>query len=246
MTPDSTVQTTDAAGTIVVIDGDKVFARAADEALSQQGFEVHVAGDGQKGVQHVLDHWPNLVIVDVGALGSQGTATCQRIREASDVPLLILANEGKEEAIVEGLKQGARDYLTKPFQIGQLVARARVLLQSSGRTSPRQNAAVYSDDYLTVNVAERRTMVQNNLLKLTTTEYRLLGYMLENAGQVLTYRRLLEAVWGREHGDCSDYVRIYVWRLRKKIERDARRPQYILTEHGIGYRFEKATAAARA
>jgi two-component system KDP operon response regulator KdpE len=246
MVPDSTVQPTDVAGTIILVDGDEDLIRSADEALGQQGFGVYAASDCREGVQYIVDHQPDLVIVDIGAKGSNGTEACRHIRKVSDVPLLMLANQDREEAIVEGLEQGAKDYLIKPFQIGQLVTRARVLLSRTGHRRSRQDPAVYSDDYLAVNVADRRIMVQRRLLQLTTTEYRLLGYMLENAGQVLTYERLLEAVWGRDHLDYPDYVRIYVWRLRKKIERDARRPQYILTEHGIGYRFEKAAAAARA
>ena len=143
------------------------------------------------------------------------------------------------------MKQGAQDFLTKPLRIGQLVRRARILMRCAAAKPRHKAPAVYCDDYLAVDVAQRRTTVQNKLLRLTATEYRLLGYMLENAGEVLTYRRLLEAVWGGKHLDNPDYVRIYVWRLRKKIERDPRRPQYILTEHGIGYRFEKARTAAR-
>ena len=121
------------------------------------------------------------------------------------------------------------------------MTRARILLRRASHRPSRQAPAVYGDDYLAVNLADRRIMVQGRLVQLTPTEYRLLAYLLENAGRVLTYEQLLEAVWGRDRVDYVDYVRIYIWRLRKKIERDPRQPQYILTEHGTGYRFEKAT-----
>jgi two-component system KDP operon response regulator KdpE len=240
MTADSTVQPTDVAGRIVLIDSDVDLVQAIDEALAQRGYRVFTATDWDAGVQQVLDERPDLVIVDVGADGSGSAEICQRVRGATEAPMLVLATQGGEELIMQGLESGAKDYLTKPFEVGQLVTRAQILLRRASLKPARKAPTVYGDDYLAVNLADHRILVEGRLVQLTPTEYRLLGYLLENAGRVLTYEQLLEQVWGRDYVDYVDYVRIYVWRLRKKIERDPRQPQYILTEHGIGYRFEKA------
>jgi len=240
MVADSTVQPTDVAGSSVLIDGDVDLVREAGEALSQRGFAVHAASDCPGGLQQVLEHEPDLVILDVGVNASGGTESCRRIRQVCDAPMLVLGTQGREELIVRWLEEGATDYLTKPFEVGELVTRVRILLRRATPRPSRQAPTVYGDDYLAVNLADRRILVEGRLVQLTPTEYRLLGFLLENAGRVLTYEQVLEQVWGRDYLDYVDYVRIYIWRLRKKIERDPRQPQYILTEHGVGYRFEKA------
>jgi len=189
---------------------------------------------------HIANHQPDLVIVDVVLANSDGREAFQRIREMSDVPMMILAAQGRDEEIVRGLEHGADDYLTKPFGIEQLVTRMQVLLRRARVSPSEEPPAAYRDEYLAVDLADRRVEVQGDLVRLTPTEYRLLGYLVENAGRVLTYKQLLEEVWGQEYVNYVDYVRIYIWRLRRKIEKDHRQPEYILTEHGIGYRFEKA------
>ena len=154
--------------------------------------------------------------------------------------MLLLGTPGREEDIVQGLEQGGDDYLTKPFGIEELVTRSRVLLRRAPAAAPTREPGTYADEYLTVNIPHRRVMVEGSLVQLTPTEYRLLEYLLENAGRVVAYEQLLQRVWGKDYLDYVDYVRIYVWRLRKKIEKDHKQPRYILTEHGIGYRFETA------
>ncbi len=225
---------------IVLIDDDADFVQQVDETLVQQGYEVYTAYVCEEGLLHVANRQPDLVIVDVVLANSNGMKTCQRIREMSDVPMMILAAQGREEEIVRGLEHGADDYLTKPFGIEQLVTRMQVLLRRTHVSPSEEPPAAYRDEYLAVDLADRRVEVQGDLVKLTPTEYRLLGCLVQNTGRVLTYEQLLEEVWGQEYVNHVDYVRIYIWRLRKKIEKDPRRPEYILTEHGIGYRFEKA------
>lgn len=235
-----TVQYSDVRKRIVLIDDDADLVHQVDEDLMRQGYEVYTAHECEEGLLHIADHQPDLVIVDVVLANSDGRKACQRIREMSDVPMMILAERGREEEIVRGLAHGAGDYLTKPFGIEELVTRMQVLLGRARVLPPEEPPVTYGDEYLVVNMADRRVVVQGELVRLTPTEYRLLGYLVENAGRVLTYKQLLEEVWGQEYVNYVDYVRIYIWRLRKKIEKDPRQPEYILTEHGIGYRFEKA------
>ncbi|MDH4209404.1 MAG: response regulator transcription factor, partial [Anaerolineae bacterium] len=145
-----------------------------------------------------------------------------------------------DEDIVRGLEYGADDYLTKPFSIKVLVARARAALRRAALPPPEQeHPIVYADDYLAVDLGQRRVTVGGEAVKLTPTEYRLLAYLVENAGQVLTSQQILQAVWGWEYQDELDYVRVYIWHLRQKLERDPKKPSYIQTEMGVGYRFEK-------
>ena len=240
MAAEPTARHSNARKRIVLIDDDAEFVQQVDETLVQQGYEVYTANECEEGLLHVADHQPDLVIVDVVLANSNGKKTCRRIREMSDVPMMILAAQGREEEIVRGLEHGADDYLTKPFGIEQLVTRMQVLLRRAHVSPSEEPPAAYRDEYLAVDLADRRVEVQGDLVRLTPTEYRLLGYLVQNAGRVLTYKQLLEEVWGKEYVNYVDYVRIYVWRLRKKIEKDSQQPEYILTEHGIGYRFEKA------
>lgn len=163
-----------------------------------------------------------------------------RIRDVSNVPVIMLTARGQEVDRVKGLKIGADDYVIKPFSLKELEARIQAVLRRAAWPPPTKSPITYGDDYLTVNLAERRVVVQGEPLELTPTEYRLLAYLVQNAGLVLTNRQLLERVWGWEYVGDVDYVRVYIWRLRKKIERNPGAPKYIRTEHGVGYRFEKA------
>jgi len=225
---------------VLVVDDDPDLVKLVACSLTRQGYEVYKAYDGQEGLQQIYNHQPDLVILDIMMPKMDGWQVCRRIRETSDIPIIMLTAKGREEDIVRGLDYGADDYLTKPFSIKELLARVRAVLRRATLSLPTETPAIYSDDYLTVNLAERRVIVGGKRVKLTPTEYRLLAYLVENAGRVLTYRQLLEKVWGWEYMNDIDYVRIYIWRLRQKIEKDPSRPQYILTEYGVGYRFERA------
>ena len=170
-----------------------------------------------------------------------GWETCRRIREVSDVPIVMLTGRGQDEDIVRGLEYGADDYLTKPFSIKVLLAHARAVLRRAALPPvDYEESTTYADDYLTVDLKERRVTVQGEVVKFTPTEYRLLSYLVQNAGHVLTFTQLLENVWGWEYQDDVHYVLVYVWHLRQKLEENPKNPQYIQTEIGVGYRFEKA------
>jgi two-component system KDP operon response regulator KdpE len=232
----------DAAKTIVVVDNDVGLIKQLDERLAEQGYRVLTAEDCRGGLMHVINARPDLIIVDAALANTNGMDGCKRIRDLTDAPMMILAEPGEEETILLGLREGADDFITKPFGTEDLVTRARVLLARAKAREREADKVAYQDDYLAVNLEDRRVMVGGQLVQLTPTELRFLGCLVQNAGKVMSYEQLLEAVWGKEYLSYADYVRIYTWRLRRKIEKNPRSPQYILTEHGTGYRFEGATA----
>lgn len=225
---------------VLIIDDDEQLVEAVRLYLTRLGYKVTTAMDGREGLQTMYLDRPDLIVLDIMMPVMDGWETCERIREVSNVPIVMLTARGQEADLVKGLRMGADDYVMKPFSLKELEARVQAVLRRSAWVPAPEMPITYSDDHLIVNLAERRVLVGGELLDLTPTEYRLLAYMVQNAGQVLTYRQLLEKVWGWEYTGDIDYVRVYVWRLRKKIERDSSNPEYILTEHGVGYRFRKA------
>jgi two-component system KDP operon response regulator KdpE len=224
---------------ILVIDDDPSLVALLYHSLTEEGYEVYKAYDGQEGLRQIYSQQPDLIILDIIMPKLDGWQVCRRTREMSDIPIIILTTRGKEKDIVRGLDYGADDYLPKPFSVVELLARVRAALRRAALPPPTEEPAAYSDDYLIVNLAERRVTVEGEPVKLTPTEFRLLAQLVENAGRALTYSQLLEKVWGWEYKDDIDYVRIYIWHLRQRIEKDPSQPQYILTEYGIGYRFKR-------
>jgi len=232
---------------ILVVDDEPTFVRLVSKVLSHQGCEVQTAGDGQEALRILFDQRPDMVLLDVLMPKMDGWQTLSRMREISDVPIVMLTGEHKsEEDIARGLECGADDYLKKPIGNKELVARVRAILRRAelpavedADKDATQNV-IYQDDFLDVDIAGRRIVVGKERVKLTPTEFRLLALLLKNAGRVLTHKQLLEKVWGWEYVDDIDHVRIYVWHLRQKIEADSANPKYIITEAGVGYYFQKA------
>jgi two-component system KDP operon response regulator KdpE len=214
---------------LLVIDDDAQLMEAVELYLTRAGYEVSTASDGRGGLQTMYLDRPDLIVLDIMMPEMDGWEVCGRIRDVSNVPIIMLTARGQEADRVKGLKIGADDYVIKPFSLKELEARIQAVLRRAAWPPPTESP-----------LAERRVVVQGEPLELTPTEYRLLAYLVQNAGLVLTYRQLLERVWGWEYVGDVDYVRVYIWRLRKKIERDSSAPKYIRTEHGVGYRFEKA------
>ncbi len=225
---------------LLIIDDDEQLVEAMCLYLTKAGYEVSTASNGRDGLQTMYLDRPDLIVLDIMMPEMDGWEVCGRVRDVSNVPVIMLTARGQEADRVKGLKIGADDYVIKPFSLKELDARIQAVLRRAAWPPPTESPVTYSDDYLTVNLAERRVVVQGEPLALTPTEYRLLAYLVQNAGLVLTYRQLLERVWGWEYVGDVDYVRVYIWRLRKKIERNPGEPKYIRTEHGVGYRFEKA------
>jgi len=229
---------------ILIIDDDPNFRSLVEQVLTKKEYEVLKAGSGQEGLRLLFAHKPNLVLLDVVMPGMDGWQTCDRIRDISDIPIIMLTGKHKDEDdIVRGLDHGADDYLIKPVGSKELVARVRAILRRAELPSSleEKRGITYSDDFLTVDVAERKIMVNGKRVKLTPREFRLLALLIENAGRILTHKQILEKVWGWEYIDDLDYVRIYISHLRQKIEPDPTLPKYILTEPGVGYHFQEAS-----
>jgi DNA-binding response OmpR family regulator len=224
---------------ILVIDDDVNLSQMIKFTFSRAGALVYTAVDGREGLHRFYEHRPDLVILDVRMPDVDGWETCRQMRMFSNVPVIMLTTLNKDEEIIRGLDCGADDFVSKPFSREVLLARARALLRRTEAPFELDGQVTYSDDYLVVNLEKRRVLVQGQMVQLTATEFRLLSYLLQNAGQVLTYRTILDKVWGWEYQDSVDYVHVYLSHLRRKIEEDPRNPRYLLTERGVGYRFEK-------
>ncbi len=229
---------------VLIVDDEPAFVSLVEQVLTQKGYEVLTAGDGQEALRLLFAHRPDLVLLDVVMPKMDGWQTCNRIRDVSDIPIVILTGKRTtEDDIVRGLDYGADDYLLKPMGNRELVARVRAALRRAELPSSAdaKREITYSDGFLTVDVAERKVIVNGERVKLTPREFRLFALLVENAGRILTHKQVLEKVWGWEYTDDLDYVRIYISHLRQKIEPAPVLPRYIITEPGVGYYFQKAS-----
>lgn len=224
----------------MIIDDDDKLVEAIELYLGRAGYDIVTATDGLQGMQQMYSQRPDLIILDVMMPTMDGWETCRRIREISDVPVIMLTARGQETDRVMGLKLGADDYVAKPFSLKELEARVEAVLRRARLAPPDKGRILYTDDELVIDSERLEVSKGGERVQLTATEQRLLFYLVENAGRILANGQILEAVWGAEYVNEADYVKLYIWRLRQKIEEDPRQPQYILTERGIGYRFEKA------
>jgi two-component system KDP operon response regulator KdpE len=228
---------------ILVVDDEPAQVRLVDQVLTNNGYEVLKASRGQEALRIIFEHKPDLVLLDVVMPGIDGWQTCNRIREVTDIPIIMLTGQrNSEEDVVRGLDCGADEYLNKPLGNRELVARVRAALRRAEKPSylDEKKGISFSDDYLTVDLAERKVTANGERLKLTPREFRLLALLVDNADRILSHQQVLENVWGWEYIDDVDYVRIYISHLRQKIEPDPAQPRYILTEPGMGYYFHKS------
>jgi two-component system KDP operon response regulator KdpE len=226
--------------TVLIIDDDPMNIQLVTDTLRQEDYAVISAPDGPQGLRAMYEHHPDLIILDVNMPTMDGWTVLQRIREVSNVPVVMLTARDAPEEVIKGLDLGADDYVTKPFDIKVLLARVRATLRRAVSDSPViKKDIIYSDDYLSINLDERRVIVNGKAVRLTPTEFNLLAYLVENAARVVAYRELLEQIWGFEYIDDIDYLRVYIWHLRRKLEHDPKEPTYIMNELGVGYRFEK-------
>lgn len=224
---------------ILVIDDDVNLGQTIKFTFTRSGAEVFTALDGREGLRQFFEQRPDLVILDVRMPDMDGWETCRQIRLLSNVPIIMLTTLDRDEDIVRGLDYGADDFMTKPFSREVLLARARAVVRRADSIHEPDDHAVYNDSYLYIDLRKRRVLVKGEPVQLTATEFRLLTYLYQNSGQVLTYQTILDKVWGWEYQDSIDYVHVYLSHLRRKLEEDPRNPQYLLTERGVGYRFAK-------
>ncbi len=224
---------------ILIVEDDVEMNRLLEIDLKRRGFEVYTCDNGLEGLRRFHEVRPHLVVLDVELPGMDGLTVCQRIRELSNVPILIItAHAVSEEEMAEGLNLGADEYLLKPLRHLEFHARVNALLRRARFSeTPDEDAVGYADDYLVVDVRSRRVTVKGREIRLTPTEFRLLAVFVRHRGQVLTFEELLEQVWGHGYRTEHHYPRIYVSHLRRKIEPDPRTPTYIQNEYGVGYRF---------
>ncbi len=224
------------APSILVIDDEPEIRRAVRAGLTAQGYRVTMAQDGEEGLRLAGVSPPDLVILDLMMPGLDGVEVCRRLRARSDVPILVLSARSQEAQKVAALDTGADDYLTKPFGMEELTARIRAALRRRRGSLPA-DAPPFTARDLTVDYGRRLAFKGEAELKLTPIEYEILRFVTENADRVLTHRQILAAVWGPEDVEETQYLRVHVGHLRRKIEDDPARPRSLVTEPGVGYRF---------
>jgi two-component system KDP operon response regulator KdpE len=218
---------------ILIIDDEPGLRDLVRINLEHEGFAVVQAENGVVGIETIKEQHPDLVILDVMMPEMDGWETCRRLREFSQVPVLMLTARVQSQDIVAGLESGADDYLLKPFNMDELMARVRALL----RRVPSPNRPVQAgNSEISIDRQKREVLVRSEAVDLTPTEYDLLLLLAEHAGAVLDHETLLRGVWGQEYTKDNDYLKVYIWHLRRKIEQDPRDPKLLLTEWGVGYR----------
>jgi two-component system KDP operon response regulator KdpE len=218
---------------VLVVDDERAIRRYLHAALNAQGYTVYDASTGQEALNAVVTDKPDLVILDLGLPDLDGVEVTRRLREWTQLPIIILSVREQEEDKIAALDAGADDYLTKPFSSGELMARIRVAMR---RTLRSTSEPVFESDGLKVDLARRKVMTDGQEVSLTPTEYELLRVLVQNAGRVITHRQLLKQVWGLAYEAEAHILRVNMSNLRRKIEPDPTRPHYILTEPGVGYR----------
>ena len=224
---------------LLLIDDDKSLTELLEEYLSERGFHVRVAHDGAEGLRMVHAYEPSLVILDVSMPVRNGWFVLERIRELSNVPVLMVTAHNEEENVLRGFSLGADDYIAKPFSFAELVARVTAVMNRISRSeSATQSVRVYGD--LTVDLNDKRVWRGKEPIHLTPTEFKLLTVLINQAGRVVTQEELVRQAWGEQYLEDVGYVRRYVWHLRRKIEQDPDNPRYIHNARGYGYRFQHA------
>jgi len=226
--------------TIAVIEDETPIRRFLRASLTAEGYRVLEAEDVAGGLRTITQQRPDLILLDLGLPDRDGLEIIHAVREWSTVPIIILSARGEEKSKITSLNAGADDYLTKPFGVGELLARVRVALRHAARlatsSEPEETSFGFGD--VRVDLAARTVLRGSEEVKLTKLEFDLLATLVRNAGKVLTHRFLLEKVWGPQAIDEPHYVRVFMANLRKKLEQNASRPKYLLTEQGVGYRLK--------
>jgi two-component system KDP operon response regulator KdpE len=220
---------------ILIIEDEQPIRRFLRAALTSEGYRVSEAVSGEEGLRMATSQPPDLVILDLGLPDLDGQEVLGRLREWYTAPIIIVSARDQEPQKVRALDQGADDYVTKPFGIGELLARMRNAIRHAERVAP--HATVVNIGELRIDLAARLVRRKGEEVHLTPLEYKLLVTMLKHSGKVLTHRFLLREVWGPQDAQENHYLRVFVAGLRRKLENDPARPRYILTEQGVGYRF---------
>jgi len=225
---------------ILVVDDEAPMRKLLSNNLKAGGYTVQSAADGSEALKLIDERTFELLLIDVNMPGLNGFQVVEAVRRDAEIPILILSGRRRESDIVEAFDRGADDYLGKPFGIAELLARVKALLRRATTGSSGQQLRAYRYEALEVDFEARRAKVDGVAVPLTAREFEVLAYLAHNAGKVVLHRQLLQAVWGAQYGDESDYVWTFVQRIRRKVEPDRARPRYLLTETGVGYRMPSA------
>ena len=221
---------------VLVIEDEPQIRRFLRATLGAHSYRLVEAATAQEGLMHAATRQPDIVILDLGLPDLDGLELTQQLREWSTVPIIVLSARGQESDKVAALDAGADDYLTKPFGVGELLARMRVALRHTARTTQEPGEAVFNVGDLRVDLARRQVFVSAQEVHLTPIEYKLLTTLVRHAGKVVTHHQLLREVWGPGASSETHYLRVYMGQLRHKLEANPARPRYLVTESGVGYR----------
>jgi len=219
--------------TILIVDDEIQIRRLLEITLSANDYKIIEADNGKDGCTLAASFNPTLIILDLGLPDQDGLDVLKKLREWFTSPIIILSVRNSEEDIIKALDRGANDYLTKPFRTGELLARIRV----ATRQNSRQQEATLVFDNLTIDLDKHLAYKNGEIIKLTSTEFSLLALMAKNEGRVLTHTYILKEIWGYGYTEQTQYLRVFIAQLRKKIEEDPSKPKLLITESGIGYRF---------
>jgi two-component system KDP operon response regulator KdpE len=225
---------------VLVVDDEQAIRRFLRVTLSSQAYEVVEATSGQEALSDAATHKPDIVILDLGLPDIDGVEVTRLLRQWTQIPIIILSVRGSERDKIAALDAGADDYLTKPFGVGELLARLRAALRRAAQIT---SEPVFTSGSLKVDLARRLVSVSGREVQLTPTEYELLRVLVTHAGKVLTHHHLLREVWGTEYGEEFHMLHVNISNLRRKIEPDPARPQFIITEPGVGYRLRTEVAS---
>ncbi|MBI1762407.1 MAG: response regulator transcription factor [Acidobacteria bacterium] len=222
---------------ILVVDDEPQITRVLRRSLQTHGYDVRTAADGEAALDVLHDWPPDLVVTDLTMPGMDGIELCRQLRLQTQLPIIVLSVKGEEQTKVKALDAGADDYVTKPFGMDELLARIRAALRRVPASLSKAASAQLAAGDFGLDQTAHRIILRGTELHLTPKEFELLAYLLQHAGKVLTHRALLAAVWGGDYTEQTEYLRVFVGQLRKKIEADPANPRYILTEPWVGYRF---------
>jgi two-component system KDP operon response regulator KdpE len=223
----------------LIVEDEQPMVRYLRAAFTSHGFRVVEAPNGQEGLRQAATRAPDVVVLDLGLPDMDGLEVTRRLREWSPVPIIVLSARGREDDKIRALDAGADDYVTKPFAVGELMARVRVALRHGARTTQESGDTTVTVGELRVDRLRRQVFVGEAEVRLTPIEYRLLSALAQYPGRVLTHEHLLRQVWGPGYVQQHHYLRVYMAQLRHKIEREPSRPRYLLTEPGVGYRLRE-------
>ncbi len=224
---------------VLIIEDDKYISNFICMSLEQEGYRYIKADTGQEALRLCNQENPDVIILDLGLPDIDGIEVIKRVRSSCEKPIIVVSARQEEGEKIRALDMGADDYVVKPFYMGELLARIRVAVRKTDKSSKREAERIFQRDYLKIDFEKRAVYVEDKKIHLTPIEYRLLALLVANRGKVLTHNQLLNKIWGSTEGGDANSLRVFMATLRRKIEKDTTNPRFIITEVGVGYRFSE-------